>query len=294
MGMGAAYQSVQQQFRQGQRVPLNDPQNEAPAGLSLQPDVPPGGPSLNDIVTKYTTASATGAPAPAPASAPAAEPKEEGDAVVDERRQEEDQVRAIDAAFGAVELTDAEKKLPVTELRKRMHAKYRMAWDDDDMDPSLRANIMYGSAERRFLIDQRCAPVEIDEMLLTGTCKQEIPVNPDTGFMLVVRTLNTAEDSYITRKLAEVAAQASRMEFQQYVSRYEMAFGVLKIKSITYTDPTNVREDGSVEVDEEKLAKKLIEVDRIPSPLFLELYSQYQWFKHRVRNAIALFDLGNS
>jgi hypothetical protein len=211
----------------------------------------------------------------------------------DKIREEEDTVRFIEEAFGAIELTDAEKKLPDFELKKRMHAKHRIALDDDELDPSLRANAMYGSAERRHLIDRRCRPIDIDEMLLTGVCKQTVPINPETEFLVDFRTLHTGEDTFITRKLAETAAQASRMEFQQYVSRYELAFGLMKVKGVAYMDPTEIDEDGGVSVNEDKLKKKMNEIDRIPSPLFLELYTQYQWFKQRVRSAVAVFDLGN-
>jgi len=294
MGMGAAYFKVQDQFKKNTKQ-----QEPPPESMQVTDDLMPD----TDITFDDVVQEALADEAIAASTNKEAEPTKKPlvadlEPELEEKKssvlEEEDFERSIEDSFAATELTQTEKRLADTDLRKRVHAKMRFGYDlpDDIVDPITRAHGIYGNPERRELVRRRCPKLEIEGLLLEGKVNQIVPLDSGKKFNATFRTLYTGEDHFITGRVADTAP-AGRLDYQQLVQKYELAFGLETINDRGFTNPTAIGSEGQHEIDEDKLKKKFSEIERISSILFMELYTHYQWFKLRVREELAGLDLGN-
>jgi len=134
--------------------------------------------------------------------------------------------------------------------------------------------------EQRQLIEARCQPLTLDQMLMDGCSRQVVPIIPGQ-FEPEFQTMST-EDEMAIRRLIIDEAQAFVMPDKYVVDRYSLMSLSVGLKAINGSQfPTHLDPEGNF--NDELFLKKFKMVCRLPFQMIASLAINFFWFEARAR-----------
>jgi hypothetical protein len=243
--------------------------NPEPVGVAPRPT---GLPRASDREVKAAAAiSESGGVQPRPAGSPLLSP---GTA-----KQLQDMAAA---QVKAQELTQAEEK---KEEEKKADADL---FDMFDFQGRNEAERVLNNKKRRQEIEGRCAPMNLEDLILKDEVTQLVPVVPDK-FEVTYRSMTPEENLYIKRYIAK----NDQGQSDQYVME---KFGILQLVcSVVAINGRAMPEfrKGSGEVDDKAFDAKLAMLLKKSGYVIADLGINYYWFDIRVRKLLNPDALGN-
>ena len=129
---------------------------------------------------------------------------------------------------------------------------------------------------RRKEIEARLKPLKIEDILIYGEVRQEVPVIPDKC-VFFFRSSSGAEDLAVKRMM--FGEQGGDRYMLDKFSLMNLALGVVSINGMQL--PSHL--DDKKKFDEKLFLKKFDMLMRFPIQLLADMGVQYMWFDHRVR-----------
>ena len=129
---------------------------------------------------------------------------------------------------------------------------------------------------RRKEIESRLKPLKIEDVLIYGEVRQEVPVIPDKC-VFFFRSSSGAEDLAVKRMM--FGEQGGDRYMLDKFSLMNLALGVVSINGMQL--PSHL--DDKKRFDEKLFMKKFDMLMRFPIQLLADMSVQYMWFDHRVR-----------
>lgn len=129
---------------------------------------------------------------------------------------------------------------------------------------------------RRKEIESRLKPLKIEDILIYGEVRQEVPVIPDKC-VFFFRSSSGAEDLAVKRMM--FGEQGGDRYMLDKFSLMNLALGVVSINGMQL--PPHL--DDKKKFDEKLFLKKFDMLMRFPIQLLADMGVQYMWFDHRVR-----------
>lgn len=158
--------------------------------------------------------------------------------------------------------------------------------DDGEFEEALWGdNDKLNNAARRKRIESRCKKMELEDYIMNGGVKQEVPIVPGKIYP-IFRSASTDEDLEVKRMMFGVSGTdvyiANRFSLMQLTLSL-FAFNGEPL-------PDHLDSDGNF--DEDLFNAKFAKVRKYPTQLAEDLVNNYVWFDERVKD---LFneDLGN-
>ena len=136
-------------------------------------------------------------------------------------------------------------------------------------------NILNNPARRKE-IESRLKPLKIEDILVYGEVRQEVPVIPDKC-VFFFRSSSGAEDLAVKRMM--FGEQGGDRYMLDKFSLMNLALGVVSINGMQL--PSHL--DDKKKFDEKLFLKKFDMLMRFPIQLLADMGVQYMWFDHRVR-----------
>ena len=129
---------------------------------------------------------------------------------------------------------------------------------------------------RRKEIEARLKPMKLEDILIYGEIRQEVPVIPDKC-VFSFRSTNGAEDLAVKRMMFGEAG-GDRYMMDKF-SMMNLALGVVSINGMQLPSHMNDKK----KFDEALFNKKFEMLMRFPVQLLADMSVQYMWFDYRVR-----------
>ena len=129
---------------------------------------------------------------------------------------------------------------------------------------------------RRKEIESRLKPLKIEDIVVYGEVRQEVPVVPDKC-VFFFRSSSGAEDLAVKRMM--FGEQGGDRYMLDKFSLMNLALGVVSINGMML--PSHL--DDKKKFDEKLFQKKFDMLMRFPIQLLADMGVQYMWFDHRVR-----------
>ena len=149
------------------------------------------------------------------------------------------------------------------------------AAEEDFMDFRNQASDILQNEELRKVVESRCKPISIDELITSGRCIQRVPVVPES-FEPTFQTVTGEEDLFV--KGLFYREKGSDMFVHQKFTTMNLAMGLVAIND---TQLPSIR--NGEELDAELFLKKFGWVQRLPTPMLVSLQVNYFWFDERAR-----------
>lgn len=187
-----------------------------------------------------------------------------------------DQQKKIDSASNTVEPT-------TTETAKVDNIGSSPMDDMDVFDiHRLRAALsrdILNNDEQRKIIEARLQPISIDEILISGTVVQKVPVIPGK-FEPIFEHVSGEVDLELKALVGEKckALDLGEQYFLDMYALYTLAAGTQGINSLRFPD---YRENG--QFNKERFKQRYEKVSRLIAPMLASLAANFTWFDQRVK-----------
>ena len=129
--------------------------------------------------------------------------------------------------------------------------------------------------ELRQVIEARCPPMSLDELISTGKCRQKVPVLPGT-FEPTFQTVSGEEDLFVKSLLYR--ERGSDLYVHQKFTTLNLTMGLYAINSNVL--PPYEKEG---KPDQDLFMARYEWVQKLPTPMLLSLQVNYYWFDERAR-----------
>lgn len=179
-------------------------------------------------------------------------------------------------SFSTMGVRESEKKKegPTTPPSSVMDELDFQKWREHQLHDIL------NNEEQRKLIESRCAPLSLDQILMDGAARQVVPIIPGQ-FEPEFQTMTT-EDEMSIRRLIIDESQSFAMPDKYVVDRYSLMSLTAGLKAINGTQfPTHVDPEGNF--NDELFLKKFKMVCRLPFQMIASLAINFFWFEARAR-----------
>jgi hypothetical protein len=135
--------------------------------------------------------------------------------------------------------------------------------------------------ERRDVIEARCTPMKLEDLLIQQEVKQVVPIVPGK-FEPTFRSMQGSEDLFVKRQM--VGERGDTRYVLDRFSLMNLTCGLYAINNKPL--PSHLDKDG--EPDEQAFNKKFKFVLKYPISLLVDLSVNYGWFERRVRKLMAI------
>ena len=164
----------------------------------------------------------------------------------------------------------------------------------DDMDFNRLREMMMkdiiNNEEQRKIIEARCQPLSIDDLIVSGSLLQRVPIIPGK-FEVTFRSMTGEEDLAIKRLIVEESKglEVSDRYLLDKFSLMAVAVGLHAINS----NPLPSHLDDKDAFSKEAFLSKFARVTRLPFHMLASIGVNYFWFDLRVRHLFVAENLGN-
>lgn len=159
--------------------------------------------------------------------------------------------------------------------------------DDFDLDSlhNMMVRDLFNNEEQRKIIESRCEPMNLADLVMTGVVKQRVPIVLPTedskGFVPVFQSLG-GDDDLACKRLIVAEATALKVDDRYLLDKYAFMGLTCALDSINGTPlPTHRDKDGNF--NDDLFWTKFNKVIRFPLPMLASLGVNYFWFDVRVR-----------
>lgn len=271
-GMGSRYASAQPHLAMKYGV-IRNGQRVAPQQLTSAPGSPPQQGRLRPETVEGLKKLQTLGDAPPPGP----EPPEPDREVAEAHSQDSPAGAATRIGGGA----SPNRKLD-EEARKTLENL-----DDFDLDSlhSMMVRDLFNNEEQRKIIESRCDPMDLADLIMTGIVKQKVPIVLPTetskGFVPTFQSLG-GDDDLACKRLIVAEATALKVDDRYLLDKYAFMGLTCALESINGTPlPTHRDQNGTF--NDELFWAKFNKVIRFPLPMLASLGVNYFWFDVRVR-----------
>jgi len=145
-----------------------------------------------------------------------------------------------------------------------------------------RVRSMLANKKRREAIENRCMPMDIDDLLMKGSVEQRIPIVPGK-FEPTFRSPQGHEDTFLNERMSKVRG-SDRMIMDLH-ALFRLTCGLVKINNRTL--PNHLGQNGKPTDD--LFDAKFAMVSSLATPVLADLSTNYTWFLRRVEKLL-VFD----
>lgn len=194
-------------------------------------------------------------------------------------------VRQIEEAQKVAQQAPAEEKLDEKKIVEESPdlAEFLSGFNNS----STAVERILDNPKRRKEIEDRCAPMNFEDLLIRDEVRQMVPIIPGK-FEPMFRSISPQESLFIKKKLADAPIQSNQYVGELY-QLYVLTCGLYALNGEPLPPHTN--QDG--DVDEQAFDKKFKKVIRKSAYILADLSLNYGWFDIRVRKLINPDDLKN-
>lgn len=140
----------------------------------------------------------------------------------------------------------------------------------------------FNDPERRKIIEQRCADLSFDSLLMDREIRQRVPIRPG-AFEPEYRSHTAGEERYIKRRLYEATQSGmSSSQFQSMLASYTLALSLVSLNETKL--PSHLDSKGQIE--DAKFDAKVQWIERLPAVIVGDLTTNGAWFEERLRNLL--------
>lgn len=147
-----------------------------------------------------------------------------------------------------------------------------------------RVRSLLGNKERARIIESRCLPLSLEDLLINGSVQQRVPIVPGK-FEPTFRSPQGDENLEILRLMSSV--RGSDDYALDLLQLYRLTVGLYAINSKPF--PNHLSTDG--EFDEELFKKKFHIVKKMALPILADMVVNYGWFARRVQKLTVVDDI---
>lgn len=147
-----------------------------------------------------------------------------------------------------------------------------------------RVRSLLANKERARIIEGRCPPLSLEDLLLNGTIIQKVPIAPGK-FEPTFRSLQGFENLEILRLMSSV--RGSEMLIDDTLHLYRLTAGLFAINGKPF--PNHLDKNG--DFDEELFKVKSKIVLRMALPILSDLVVNFGWFQKRVQKLTVIDDI---
>lgn len=147
-----------------------------------------------------------------------------------------------------------------------------------------RVKSLLGNKERARIIESRCLPISLEELLISGSVNQKVPIVPGK-FEPTFRSLSGQENLEILRLMNSVRGPDEYILDMLQIFRLTAGLYALNTKVM----PSHLNNDG--DFDEELFRKKHKIVIRMALPILADMSVNFGWFVRRVQKLTVIDDI---
>lgn len=147
-----------------------------------------------------------------------------------------------------------------------------------------RVRSLLGNKERARIIESRCLPLSLEDLLINGSVQQRVPIVPGK-FEPTFRSPQGDENLEILRLMSSV--RGSDDYALDLLQLYRLTVGLYAINSKPF--PNHLSTDG--EFDEELFKKKFNIVKKMALPILADMVVNFGWFARRVQKLTVVDDI---
>lgn len=147
-----------------------------------------------------------------------------------------------------------------------------------------RVRSLLGNKERARIIESRCQPLSLEELLINGSVQQKVPIVPGK-FEPTFRSPQGDENLAILRLMSSV--RGSDEYVLDLMQIYRLTLGLYSINSKLL--PNHLNTDG--DFDEELFKKKFKVISKMALPILADMSVNYGWFARRVQKLTVVDDI---
>lgn len=228
----------------------------------------------------------------APEEAPAAtqdgvQPRPPGSPVL--RPETAAQLEAALQAGKDVQAKEAEKALDETKLAE--DARLAEVFDQFDFgNAAQQVERILDNKKRREAIESRCAPMNVEDLLMKDEVSQRVPILPGQ-FEPLFRSITPVESLYLKGRMARETINSDQYLGEKY-NLMLLACSLVDINKVPLPDHRKHTQLG-FEVDDKLFDAKLQTIMRKSGYVVADLGVNYIWFDIRVRRLLNPDDLKN-
>lgn len=145
-----------------------------------------------------------------------------------------------------------------------------------------RVRSLLANKERKKAIENRCMPMDFDDLLMKGSVEQRVPIFPGK-FEPTFRSTHGHEDDYLNERMGRF--RGSDRQIMDLFSLYRLTCGLVKINNRVL--PTHLGQNGRI--DEKNFDNKFEMVAALATQVLADLSVNYSWFIRRVEKLL-VFD----
>lgn len=145
--------------------------------------------------------------------------------------------------------------------------------------------------KRRKEIEERCAPMSFEDLLLNDEVKQRVPILPGK-FEPHFRSITPVESLYIKQRMSKEIVQTDQYLGEKY-NLLLLCCSILDINGQSFPDHRKHSHDGTFSIEDELFDSKLASLMKKSGYIIADLGINYFWFDIRVRKLLNPDDLKN-
>jgi hypothetical protein len=246
---------------------------------SLKGSEPPGGvrPQMPDLrrPTQESPAQQGAGVQPRPPGSPVLRP--------------ETKQQLADAQKAAAEL-DTTKKLDEAKLAE--DARQFDLFEALDFDNvSNQVDKILDNKRRRKAIEERCEPMNFEDLLMRDEVRQRVPILPGQ-FEPLYRSITPLESLYLKQRMSRETTTTDQYLGEKY-NLMLLTCCLVDINKALLPDHRKMKGDGSFDIDDALFDEKFQSITRKSGYIVADLSVNYLWFDIRVRKLINPDDLKN-
>jgi hypothetical protein len=216
------------------------------------------------------------APAPQPVDPGVINPPRQGGPVL--RPETEQQLREFEKAKAEPDKSEKEENKKITKEIEEIEGEF----DFDEFGNRVR-NLLVNK-DRRDIIESRCTPMKLEDLLLQQEVQQVVPIAPNR-FEPTFRSISGAEDLFIKRSM--VGERGETRYVLDKFSLMNLCCGLYALNG----KPMPSHLDANGDPDEKLFEKKFKLILKYPISLLVDLSVNYGWFERRVRKLLVVDEI---
>ena len=156
---------------------------------------------------------------------------------------------------------------------------------EDTIDPLFSSmltppSLKVASLAAKGRLNKSLPALQIDDLFISGEIRQKVQIVPQR-MSVVYRTLTSADDLYVKRRLRDVKAEAPRYVEERYITML-LAAHLEEING----EPMPPMTDSHGDIKDELFDKRFARVCKVPYVLMERLWVNWRWFEERVSEAL--------
>ena len=200
----------------------------------------------------------------------------------------------LDAAIkaGQVQETKEEEQKVLDEKKLANEARMAQLFDSFDFnDQGKNIERILDNKKRKKEIEDRCKPMNFEDLLLNDEVKQTVPIIPEK-FEPTFRSLTPIESLYIKQRMSKEIIQTDQYLGEKY-NLLLLTCCLVDINGQPFPDHRKHSGDGTFDVEDKLFDDKLAAMMRKSGYIIADLGINYYWFDIRVRQLLNPDDLKN-